>query len=437
VLSLYYHARDDEGVVCLMFPRLTGLWRKPDFLKLWAGETISLVGSRMSAVALPLTAAVTLGASPLQMGLLGTVGVASVALGPFLGVWVDRCRHQPLLVGLSVGRALLLASIPAAALLHLLSFAQLYGVFALHDILSNASGAAYRPFLSTLLAPDEFVEGNSKMAVSSALAAITGPGLAGLLVQAVGGPIAIALDAVSYLVTSLSLALIRGPADAPARAVDQAPMFAQIWDMLGMIWGRPILRAMAVAGSVLSLFQGFGLATYILYLTRDLGLTPRDVGMLYAVGGSGTLIGALVAGPWTRRLGVGPTILTTLLLTSGSALLVPLAGSRLFATPIAVVLLLGAAQVLQGTFLTVYYIAWYSLSQVAAPHRLQGRFTATMATLIFSPEPVGALVGGVLGSLVGLRGTLMIAAAIFTLASLALVRSPLHQVQALTTGEPP
>ncbi len=113
----------------------------------------------MSAVALPLSAAVTLSASPLQMGLLGTVGVASVVLGPFLGVWVDRRRHQPLLIGLSVGRALLLATIPAAALLHLLSFAQLYGVFALHDILSNASGAAYRPFLSTLLAPDEFVEG--------------------------------------------------------------------------------------------------------------------------------------------------------------------------------------------------------------------------------------------------------------------------------------
>jgi len=419
----------------LMDPKLTGLWRHPNFLKLWGGETISLLGSRISSVALPLTAALTLHASPLQMGLLGMVSVPSVLLGPFLGVWVDRSRRRPLLIGVSLGRVLILATVPVAALVHLLTLAQLYVVFALHDILSNASGAAYRPFLSMLLTPDELVEGNSKMEVSSAVATIVGPGLAGIVVQVLTGPFAIALDAASYLVTSLTLALIRIPTDTPARPSDHSGVLADVGEMLGTIRGSPILRAMAGTGSALLLFQGFGLATYVLYLTRDLRLAPREVGLLYTVGGAGALAGALLAGRLTERLGVGPAIVASLLLTSISSLLVPLAGSSPFTASLVVILFLATAQFLQGASLTVYYINWYSLSQVVVPHYLLGRFTATMGTLVFSAQPMGALVAGALSSLISLKATLLAATIILCLMSLRLLRSPLQRVRELTDSE--
>ena len=189
----------------------TRLWYHRGFLLLWSGQTISQLGSQITTWALPLTAIVLLKATASQMGLLVAVrNVSYLLVGLFAGVWVDRVKRRPLLIVTDIGRALLLGSIPIAALLGYLSMTQLYIVTFLTGLLAVLFDVAYQSFLPSLVARDQLVEGNSKLQASVAMAEIAGPGLAGVLVQLLTGPIAILTDTLSFVVSALSLALIRG-----------------------------------------------------------------------------------------------------------------------------------------------------------------------------------------------------------------------------------
>src|SRR5947207_815746 len=192
--------------------RPTNLWHNSDFLKLWIGQTISEIGSRVTLVALPLVAVLVLNANPFQMGLLaGIGGLASLVFGLGAGLQVDRLRRRPILIVTDLGRAVVLGSIPVAASFGILSMRQVYVVVATAGILTVLFDVAYQSYLPSLVERDQILEGNSKLAFSSSIAEIAGPGLTGILVQLLTAPIAILLDALSFLVSALTVWLVRKP----------------------------------------------------------------------------------------------------------------------------------------------------------------------------------------------------------------------------------
>src|SRR4051794_5056567 len=228
--------------------RAGGLWRHPDFLRLWAGHTVSLAGSLIGRFALPLVAIITLDASPGQVAALRMAdALPGVVIGLVAGVWVDRLRRRPLMVWTDVGRAVLLASIPLAAILGFLSFPQLLAVMLAAGTLTALFEVASRSYLPTVIAREELVEGNSKLQASGSVVEVAAFGLAGLLVQLLTAPIAILLDAVSYIVSAVCVAGIRTP-EAPSPATEPGhSTWMAIREGLRLVFHDPILRALAGA----------------------------------------------------------------------------------------------------------------------------------------------------------------------------------------------
>jgi MFS family permease len=404
------------------------LWRDADFRNLWGAQTVSLLGSQVTALALPLTAALALEATPAQMGLLGAAGAApALLLGLFVGVWVDRRRRRPIMIATDLGQAGLLLLIPMVALLGALRIELLYIVALFSGALTLLFEVAYRAFVPALLQREQLIDANGKLELSRSAAEIGGPGLAGGLIGLVGAPLAIAADAISFLVSALLLARLRAPEPAPV-VREQRGIREEIGAGLRVIGGSPPLRALAGSTAVMILFSSLLEAIFVLYLTRELGLAPGLVGLIFASGNVGFLAGALLGERAARRIGVGPAIAGGLLLTGLGDLLVPLAGGP----PVVVVLLLLAAQFLFGCGLTVYNINQISLRQALALDHLQGRVSATFSLILWSGAPIGALAGGALGELIGLRGALLLAASGELGAALWLWRSPLRALR-----EPP
>jgi MFS family permease len=405
-----------------------GLWRDAGFRNLWGAHAVSLLGSQVTALALPLTAALALDATPAQMGLLGAAGAApALLLGLLAGVWVDRRRRRPIMIAADLGRAALLLLIPAAALLGALRIELLYAVALLSGTLTLLFEVAYRAFVPALLSRERLVDANSKLELGRSAAEVGGPGLAGGLIGLAGAPLAIAADAVSFLISALLLARLRAPEPDPAPR-EHASIRPEIGEGLRTVAGSSPLRALAGAAGVTVLFSSLMEAVFVLYLTGELGLTPVLVGLIFASGNVGFLAGALLGERVARRVGVGPAITGGLLLSGLGDLLVPLAGGPLAA----VVALLLAAQFLFGCGLTIYNINQISLRQALTPDHLQGRVSATFSLLLWSGAPIGALVGGAFGEMIGLRGALLLAAAGELGAALWLWRSPLRALR-----EPP
>ena len=406
--------------------RFSGLWRHREFGKLWAGQTISLIGSQVTSLALPLTAVLTLKASAAQMGVLGAVQFAPFLLvGLFAGVWVDRARRRPILMAADFGRALLLASIPAAALVHRLGMPQLYVAGFLAGILTVFFDVAYQSFLPALVSREALVEGNSKLGASEALARIGGPGIAGVLVQAVTAPMAILADAGSFLASVLFLGLIRTAEPAPLPRNQRRNIWAEIGEGLRLVVGNSLLRGIAGCTATSNLFGNMAEAVYVLYVVRTLGISPGLLGLIFAVGSVGGLLGAVFAGRATLRAGLGPAIWGAILCSSAAGLLVPLAQRPLLlAIP-----LLVAAQIGGGFGSTLYNINQVSLRQTITADHLLGRMNASMRFIVWGTIPAGSLIGGFLGQAIGLRPTLIVGAAGSVLSVVWLLASPVPKLR--------
>ncbi len=406
--------------------RFAGLWRHPDFLKLWVGQTISRFGSQVSELALPLTAVLVLQATPSEMGVLAAAERAPFLLiGLFAGVWVDRVRRRPVLVAGDFGRGLLLLSIPLAALLGALRMEQLYVVGLLVGVLTVFFDVAYQSYLPSLVRREHLVEGNSKLEVTSSSSAIFGPGVAGALVQLVTAPLAILVDAVSFLLSAASLLLIRQPEPQPMPKDQRRTVWTEIGEGLGVVVGNPVLRSIAGCTSTFNLFNSLGWAVFVLFATRELGLEPGLLGVVLGIGSVGFLAGALLAQPAARHLGLGPAIVGSSFASGAGAFLIPLAGSL---APLAIPLLV-ASQLLSGLGTPVYNVNQVSLRQTITPDHLQGRMNASMRFLVWGTMPIGSLLGGWLGDLVGLQATLVVAAAGQALAVLWVLLSPVRRLR--------
>jgi len=402
--------------------------RNPEFTKLWIGQSISLIGSQVTLLALPIAAAVTLSATPLQMGILSAVGSAPALLfGLLAGVWVDRNKRRPILIGADIGRALVLGVIPISSLLGMLRVEILYVVGFLAGTFGLFFNVAYRSYLPGLVGRQQLVKANSQLELSNSVAEIIGPGVAGGLVQLIGAPLAIAVDAFSFLVSALSIGSIRTSEPTIKPIEGGTNLGGEIKEGLHLVFGERRLRALAGCISSLSLFNAVIEAVAILYLTRQLGLTAGWLGVIFAGGSVGFLLGAFLADWLTRKIGLGRSLVLGVLVTGASDLLIPLAGK--ISTLWMVVGVLVVAQFFFGIGLTIFQIGQVSLRQSLTPDHMQGRMNATLSMLSWGIAPLGGLLGGVLGQVMGLSPTLVLAAVGEMLAVFWLVFSPVRIIQ--------
>ncbi|MGA0601062.1 MFS transporter [Caulobacter sp. KR2-114] len=391
------------------------LWRHADFLKLWAAQSVSSFGARITREGLPFAAVMSLGAGPGQVGVLAALSMGpSLLVGVFGGGLIDRTRRRGVLIAADLGRALVLASIPLAAWLGVLGLAHLYLAAALVGGLSVAFDIADHAFLPILLRPDQLVDGNSRLAATESAAEVGGPALAGVLFQTLTAPIAIAVNAATYLASAAVLATIRAaePAPPPAPPGAAGHPLSDFLAGLGAAMGDAVIRPILLITTLSSLFGSFYSALYIIMALKVLGLTPAMLGATIAVGGVGALIGAAAAGPAIRRLGVGPALVASGVVTGAASFLIPLAASPgLPGGRWGAMAMLMGAQLLGDSFGTITEIAARSLRQAVTPQALMGRVGGVFAAAPGLTAVAGALAGGWLGGVIGPQDTVFIASA--------------------------
>jgi MFS family permease len=401
------------------------LWRNREFVKLWAASAVSDVGSQITTLALPLMAAVTLGATAWQMGVLAASSSApTLVVGLFAGVCVDRMRRRSVLIAADIGRAVFLSTIPVAAMFGVVRMELLYAVALCAGALTVLFDVAHLAYTPSLVGRDQIIDGNSKLETTWSVSQVIGPSVGGVLVSRLTAPIAILVDAASFLASALFLARIRAPEAAPVRS-GAGGVFREISEGLRVVFGHRLVRYLAGCSATTTFFGQMFMAVYILYMTRDLGLDAMGVGMVLATGGIGSLTGALVSGPATRRFGPGPTMIAAQIGFGLTGLLMPLA---VFVPSIALPMVV-ASEFGQWMTILVYWINAVSVRQTVTPDRLQGRVNATMRFLVGGATPIGALIGGALGGVIGVPLTLVVAEIGILFGVLWLVLSPVRSLR--------
>jgi len=411
-----------------------GLWRNADFIKLWLGMNVSFAGTQVASLAYPLTAVLVLDASSAEMGWLRATGTAAAFLvGPFAGVTIDRVRRRPVLIATDLGTALLAASIPAAFFLGTLGMGQLYVVQFLAGALSIFSEVALMAYLPALVRREQLVRANSQVQASSAAISIAGPGLAGLLVQALSAPVVVIFDAVSFVLSAVCTALIHAPEpmDDAATTTQRRGVWAEIGEGLRFVYGHAILRPLAEGIALHFLFVNVIYTLLVLYAVRELGVEPAPLGIIFAALGPGFLVGALLAPRAARRFGPGRVMTYAPLLTFAGLSLVPLArGPQASA-----VAMLSAAHFVTACGIQLHGINLMSLRQSVTPHRLQGRMNASFRYVNLLGACLGSLAAGALAERVGIRATLTIGVCGLLLPFLRLFFSPVRHLREAPTAD--
>lgn len=437
------------------------LFRHPNYARLWTAATVSLFGTQVSQIAIPFIAAVLLNASPGEVGLLTTVEFL-----PFLlftlpaGVWVDRFPKKRILIVGDLGRAVMLVSIPIAFALGGLTIWQLYVVGFVNGLMTVFFDVADQSYLPTILERDELVEGNAKLQISQSSAQILGQPFGGGIVALLTAPVAVLIDAASYLGSAGLILTIRdrGRRASSAPAISEANaavasaehgagdaqtegstnvagtaaggMRSQIMDGLRYILRHEYLGNIAATTATSNLFGNIGMAIFPVYAYKVLLLTPTAVGTIGGLGGAGVLLGALIASRIQARLGIGRTILLTAAALGPIGLLLPLA------TPETAFWFLSASIFLGSINNVVYNVSQVSLRQAITPEHFLGRMNATMRFLVWGTIPIGSLIGAGLSEIVGVRPTIWISAILSLFAFLPVLFSKVRAIQTIPTDEP-
>lgn len=405
-----------------------GLWRAPDFRKLWLSLTITSFGAQITNLALPLTAALLLHATPLQMGILIALETLPFALVSLhAGVMLDRVRKLPIVIFSDIARGVALLLIPLAAFTDTLSMEILYIVGFFCGVQNVVGGAAYQVLLALLAGRKRLVEANAKMALGETSAALVGPGIAGGLIQVLTAPFAILLDAFTFFLSAGLLRGVKAEADVP-HAGPNASVFAEIVEGLRLVVRNRTLFALAWLSALWQFLHHMQVAVLILFATRELHLSAGAIGLTYAFGGLGCVFGAAMAERLSARFGIGPIILYGLVLTALAWQAFGLIDGPVWMAT----LLLGIAMLIFDFGGVLYGINYLSLRQAITPDRLLGRMTATMRFLTVSAAPIGALVGGALATWIGLRATLLTVGGLgLLLSAAAVIWSPVRQHRTL------
>jgi MFS family permease len=341
------------------------------------------------------------------------------------GVWVDRMRRKPILVVGDLARALLLVSIPIAYAFDALTIWQLYAVGFLVGIATVFFDVAYQSYLPALVDRRQLVEGNSKLEISRAGAQLGGPGLAGLVVDLLSAPAAILFDALSFVGSAIFIFRIRRPERAPDRATASAGrMRTEIGEGLRYVFGHPYLKNIAACTASFNFFGNVGTAVLLVYAVRVLDLRPAVIGLAFTIGNVGALVAAFTSGRISRRLGVGRTIVASAIVGGPMFLLIAFAPHGNAALAV-----IGPAVAVASFTNVIYNVTQVSLRQTITPERIQGRMNAVMRFLVWGTIPLGNLIGGALGTWVGLKETLIIGGIGSCLPFLAVLFSPVRSIR--------
>jgi len=400
------------------------------FRRFWLGRSLSLVGDQIRLLALPLTAVLVLHAGAGEMGIVGAVGALPALLfGVHAGAWLDRRggRRQVMLWS-DLGRAALLALVPALWAVHALTLAGLVAIQFLVGTLSVLFGAASGTVFVSLVPRDRYVEASALLSGSRAGAFVVGPGIAGALVQSLSAPLALLADGLSFVASALSLALVRPEEPAPAPAER-----GHLGEGLRFVRASPVLRASFLSAARLSLFRAAFMAVYLVYLTRSLHVTPAELGLILGPSSIGAVFAAGLAGAAVRRIGLGPTLVAGTILWSVPTLMVPLAAGS-HATVVAV---LFVAEGLLSAGSMVAEVAGGTLRAVAIPDALRSRVMGAMQLADRGLSPIGALLGGLVATWLGVRAAVWIGAVGISLAFAWLAFSPLARMRAVEAFAPP
>jgi predicted MFS family arabinose efflux permease len=407
------------------------LWREPDFLRLWSAQAISALGSRITRTALPILAVLSIGAGADQVAILSAVAVApGVLVGLAMGGRVDRQAKRPLLIGADLIRAGLLLTVPLAAWLGRLGMGQLYLVAGLCGAATTLFQIADNAYLPALIGKDRLIEGNSKLESTEAVAEIVGPGLGGILVQAITAPLAIVFDSLSFLASAIMLGAIHRK-EAPASGASEGERSSLIHDIrvgLRASVGHPLVGPEFLVEALSALSNGFFLSLYTLYALRTLRLSPGTLGVVISVGGVGALAGTALAGRMSRRLGLGPALIVCLSGARLAALLIPMARGPEW---LALTCLVGH-QLLGDALLMGYYVLATSLRQSVLPQEVLGRANATFHVAAGLLLPLGALIAGPIATATGVRTALWISAVVGLAAPLILQLSAVRRVRSVS-----
>lgn len=410
-------------------PFSSPLWQNQAFVRVWTAASISIFGALITRVALPLIAILTLSAGPIEIAVLRSIDLlAALVVGLVAGAWVDRLRRRPILIWADLLRAGLLLSIPASFVLGTLALWQILAVAASTAVLTTFFDAADNAYLPTIVERERLVEANSALAASGSVAEFAGFGISGFLVQFLTGPIAVVINAVTYLVSAVLLLTVRA-AEAPAPArTDREPVLREIRHGIGLVRRDPILRAFLGAQMLMSMLWGVFGALWFLYALEELGIGPALIGVIAGVGGVSSFFGAVVATRVTRRWGVGRTAIVAMLLASLGNLFPALAPTGL---PLVAAGFLMAQQLLTDQAITIYDVTEMSVRQSLVADRELGRVASVFHVGSAAAQLIATIGAGFLAEAIGLRPTVLLAPLGGLLAALLLYRSPVRSLREL------
>ncbi len=406
-------------------PPRGGLFRHHDFRQLFGADVISQCGTQLSLLALPVLAIRELGANEFQMGVLTAFeSLAFLVIGLPAGAWVDRWRKKRVLVANDVLRALALASLPVAWWAEALTLGQMYAVAFVVGVCTVFFDVAYQSYLPEIVPSAAISEGNAKLQSAESVAHVAGPAIGGVLIKAVGAPVAILVDAVSFIGSALFVARIRHVDGLPDRS-ERRSLHVEIAEGVAFVVKHPLLSRITACTSISNLFGSMAGALIVLYALRDLGLSEAALGLSFSAGAVGGLLGAFTSNRIIKWLGEGRAIpISAICIVPGGALL-PLAGATIGGWEVPAVAALIGSSLIFTFFVVVYNVTQVSFRQRVCPKPLLGRMNASIRFFVWGVMPIGAFVGGVLGSLWGIRPVLWLAVAGYALSVLPVLFSPL------------
>ncbi|MBX7266337.1 MFS transporter [Micromonospora sp. Llam7] len=415
----------------------SSLNRHRDFNKLWLGQGISAFGTEITTLALPLTAILILDASATQIGIMSALRELAF-LGPLLlfGVLVDRMRRRPLMIGTDLARAFVIGLVPVLAFLDSLTMTVMYLVAFAIGCLSVVFDLAYRSYLPSIVSRAQLMAGNSRLQATDSLSQIAGPGLAGLLVQALRAPFALVVDAISFVASAIALMLVKTPEPPVKQPTEDIGrgwrgVFSDIGHGLRTTVRHPVVRALAGNSATFNFFSVLMLTLFVLYATREFNISPAVLGLIFAAFGVGGLLGAITMGRLLKVLGYGWLLIVAYLLAVVPIMAIPLVNG----TTTTAAILFGVIHFVVGYGIVSSNIAEMTMRQMVIPQHILGRVNASFRFLIGGLVPISALVAGLLGDAIGLRPTLFITAVGIPLSLLWLIFSPIPKLRTVEDVE--